>query len=304
MPPLLKKGLKMIALLLLGFLAINGLPVKAQRINGLNSTPIDSVEAPQMSFHRPVNSSVWFEAGSSHLADTYLTPLHYDGQHFGLAFQRLQSLKYSPNDWHTELYGRLSTEHTRNPARNATLWNLSLEARWGMFRKFNLPAGIGLAPGLSLGADAGAIYLDRNGNNPLSAKGSVTLNISAIAWRSFFYKGWRLELRYQPTLPLTGVFFSPDYGELYYEIYLGNHRNLVHGAWPGNFFRLDNLLTLDITRGASALRLGYSNTVFSSKANHIVTRRITHAFVLGISTNWFSVSRTGNIPGTKLKFAL
>ncbi len=91
-------------------------------------------------------------------------------------------------------------------------------------------------------------------------------------------------------LPLTGIFFSPEYGELYYEIYLGNHSNLVRGAWPGNFFRLDNLATLDLRFGATILRLGYRCGVMSSKASDIVTRRITHTAVIGIASEWLALS--------------
>ena len=96
--------------------------------------------------------------------------------------------------------------------------------------------------------------------------------------------------RYRAELPLTGIFFSPQYGELYYEIYLGNRKGLVRGAWPGNFFRLENLATLDFRFGATVLRIGYRCDIFSSKASHIVSRRIGHTAVVGIATEWVSLS--------------
>ena len=102
--------------------------------------------------------------------------------------------------------------------------------------------------------------------------------------------GRPLTLRYQPVLPVAGVFFSPDYGELYYEIYLGNHSGLAHFAWWGNYFMLDNHLTADLSLGATSLRLGYSGRIFSSKVNDIVTHVFTHAFVVGISGEWMSLN--------------
>lgn len=92
---------------------------------------------------------------------------------------------------------------------------------------------------------------------------------------------------YQPTLPVTGIFFAPDYGELYYEIYPAPP-GLVHGAWWGNYFRLDNLLTADLHLGATSLRIGYKGNLFSSKVNHTVTHIYEHALVIGISGEWLS----------------
>ncbi|MDE6654828.1 MAG: DUF3316 domain-containing protein, partial [Muribaculaceae bacterium] len=103
-----------------------------------------------------------------------------------------------------------------------------------------------------------------------------------------------LTVRYQPTLPLTGVFFSPDYGQLYYQIALGEHDGLLHAAWPGNYFALDNLLTVDLHLGATSLRIGYHNNTFSSKVNNIVSLDITHAVVIGITTEWISLSPTSD----------
>ena len=96
-------------------------------------------------------------------------------------------------------------------------------------------------------------------------------------------------LRYLPSIPLIGAFFSPDYDELYYEIWLGNHQGLSHCAWPGNFFRFDNLLTADLHFGATTLRLGYRCGIFSSKSGDIVSRQISHAFVIGIATEHISL---------------
>ena len=95
--------------------------------------------------------------------------------------------------------------------------------------------------------------------------------------------------------PLVGAFFSPDYGELYYEIYLGNHKGLAHAAWPGNYFRLDNLLSADLHLGNTSLRIGYAADIFSSKTNNIVTRHITHLFVLGVTTESITIGRSRGI---------
>ena len=48
---------------------------------------------------RPVFAAYTVEWGSSHLTDTYLTPLKYDGWHAAFDYQRYQAMKFAPRDW-------------------------------------------------------------------------------------------------------------------------------------------------------------------------------------------------------------
>lgn len=252
-------------------------------------TPADSMSTPETV--RPVTSTYMLETGSAHIADTYLTPLKYDGMHIGMSVSRLKAMCFNPDRYTGQITGRLLLDEARNPARNATMWHIDLALGYNILRKINLPGDIRLLPGIGVGVNGGALYLARNGNNPVAAKAAATLNLTAIIAKRLTFGKINIDLSYQPTLPVTGAFFSPDYGELYYEIYLGNHKGLVHAAWPGNYFKLDNLVSADIHLGDSALRIGYSGIIFSSKANNIVTRHITHSVVIGITTNLLSIPR-------------
>lgn len=240
---------------------------------------------------RPVFAAYTAEFGSGHLTDTYLSPIKYTGWHAALDYQRYQAMRFAPDDWTMRLHFNLGVDKTDNPARNATMWDIMLSADWGMMRRFRpfIPE-LTLAIGGSTGIDVGCLYNARNSNNPASAKAAWTVNLTGFAsWRT---KLWSLpvSLTYQPTLPVAGVFFSPDYGELYYEIYLGDHKGLAHGAWWGNYFKLDNQLTADLHFGATNLRLGYHGSIFSSKVNHVVTHIFSHAFSIGVSGEWLSVN--------------
>lgn len=245
----------------------------------------------------PVTAAYTLEAGSSHLSDTYLTPLKYSGQSFALGYERMQAMAFSPERWVMQLSGRLGLDRALNPARNATMWDLGLELRWGMMHRWDISGvdGLRLYGGGATVLEAGALYLSRNGNNPVSARASWTVGLTGAAVYNFRISRLPVCLRYQPMLPVTGAFFSPDYGELYYEIYLGNHSGLAHAAWFGNYFRLDNLLTADLRLGSTNLRLGYRADVMSTKVNNIVTRRVTHSFVIGVSGEWLSLPRSGRI---------
>ena len=97
-----------------------------------------------------------------------------------------------------------------------------------------------------------------------------------------------ITLRWQAQLPVAGVFFAPEYDESYYEIYLGNRRNLAHLGWWGNRFDLDHQLTADFRLGGTILRIGYHGTIERSWANHLNTHITTHAIVIGIGGEFFT----------------
>lgn len=251
-------------------------------------------EADSIRPYRPVAGAYTIGLGSAHICNTYLTPLHYDGWGVTLRYERLQAMGFDPERWVMQLDGRLDFDRTRNPARNATMTGLELRLGWAMMRRHRDVA----APGLSLywggytDIGAGGLLLARNGNNPAQAKAQWSVGATAMAALNIRAGRLPVTLRYQARVPLTGVFFSPDYGELYYEIYLGNHSGLVHAAWPGNHFRLDNLLTADLHLGNTCLRVGYGCDIFSSKAANIVSRETRHRFVIGVTTETITIGRS------------
>lgn len=239
---------------------------------------------------RPVTSSYTYEIGGATLANTYLTPLKYKGWDMALNYERMQAMKFNPEKWVMRLTAGIDLNRTDNPAKNATMWRLVADFSWGMTYRFKLPHNITLAGGGSTSLNLGCVYNARNGNNPVAVEAAWTVNLTGYA--SWNVKIGRLPvtLRYQPTIPLTGVFFSPDYGELFYEIYLGNHSGLAHCAWWGNYFRMENLVTADMHLGATSLRVGFRNNILSTSINDITTRTITYSAVIGVTTEWISLN--------------
>lgn len=250
---------------------------------------------------RPVNSSYMLEVGSSHVADTYLSPLKYTGLNFAFEYERVQSMKFNPEQWRQQLKIGVEANATENPAQNSNMYYGNLSASWGMMRVWQLPKNFAVAFGGSAGGNIGGIYNERNGNNPASVKADVTVNATGyLTWRTRVGR-MPVMFRWQTTMPLAGVFFSPEYDELYYEIYLGNHGGLVHGAWPGNYFRWDNLVTADLDFTTTRLRFGFRSRVLSSEVNHITTRIFSYAFVVGLSGDWFSLSPRKGLPSKTSK---
>lgn len=239
---------------------------------------------------RPVNSVWMVEGGSSHLGDTYLSPLKYTGWNASLQYERMQAMRHDPERWNMQWRMGVEVNGADNPAKNSTMYYANANVSWGMMRKFTLPWGIGAGAGGFAGVNLGCVYNGRNGNNPASAKADATVGVTGYLYRRFSIGRLPVMVKWQTQLPLAGAFFSPEYDELYYEIYLGNHRNLAHCAWPGNFFRWDNLLTADMDFGNTHLIAGMRSRVYSTGVNHINTRIFTWAFVLGVGGDWMSVS--------------
>lgn len=239
---------------------------------------------------RPVTSSYTIGAGSSHLADTYLSPLKYTGWHTDFHYERMQAMKFNPEKWVMQMRLGIQADRTENPARNTNIWYWGLDFSWSMMHRWQLPYNITVAGGGQAMLYAGTLYNKRNSNNPCSAKASLTLGITGYAAWNFTLRKLPVTLRYQPSLPVIGAFFSPEYGELYYEIYMGNRNGLAHCAWWGNHIRFDQMLTADLHFGSTSLRVGYSGSILSTKVNHLVTHIYTHAAVIGISSEWISLN--------------
>lgn len=240
--------------------------------------------------YRPATSALTIGVpGFSHITNTYLSPLKYEGWSVSLDAVRLQAMKFNPDRWIMQMQSSLQLDRTENPARNALMWRLDLYLQWGMMARWRLPHDITLAVGPATSVDAGVLYNPRNGNNPVAVEAAWTIDASAMAAWNFRIKRLPVTLVYQTSFPLTGVFFSPDYGQLYYEIYLGNDKGLARFAHPGNYNGWRNLIAVDLHFGSRALRLGYRTHWTASRASHITNNIWTGAFVIGLAGEWMRV---------------
>lgn len=239
--------------------------------------------------YRPVRSAWMVEAGSSHLLDSYLSPLKYTGWHTALNYERTQAMKFYPQRWVQQLNLGVELNRGENPAKNAYQLYGNLHAGWSMSYRWELPNRLWFSAGGEVQGNLGGVYSARNGNNPASVKADIDLGFTGAAGWRFNLRHTPVRLRWQTSMPLLGTFFSPEYDELYYEIYLGNNHGLMHCAWPGNMFRWDNLVTSDISLGNTALRLGVRSSIYSTEVNHITTRNFSYSFIIGVVTDWISV---------------
>ena len=240
---------------------------------------------------RPVASMFSAEAGHTSILDSYVSPIRYGGGYYRLGYERQQATGFSPEKCIHQLSVGVDYGYTHNPAGNHTMHALMADAKWGMMRRWSdvFTPGLQLMLGGSTQFRGGALYNANNSNNVVSAHIHWSVGLMGQAVYNFNIKRLPVTLRYQATLPVMGVFFSPDYDEAYYEIYLGNHSNLAHFGWWGNRFDLENLVTADLHLGNTILRVGYRNRIITSWVNNINNREISHSLVVGIGGEWLSV---------------
>ena len=168
------------------------------------------------------------EAGYASVHDSYLTPITYDGWDLAMGYEAMRSLR--ADKWLWQLQVGADYNNVENKAHNNTLHKLVGDITFDMQRQWRgvFSPRLNLAVGPMTQLRAGIIYDEVNSNNPVSVRAHWNVGVTGMA--SMDTRFWRLPvtLRYQLQLPVAGVFFAPEYDESYYEIYLGNHRNLAH----------------------------------------------------------------------------
>ena len=140
-----------------------------------------------------------------------------------------------------------------------------------------------LAGGATAGIDGGTIYLVRNGNNPVQALLWTGISLTLRGeYDKIRLLGKKLTISENVEIPTLGAFFCPQYGETYYEIYVGNHSELAHFGWWGNRPQVKSRLIADWHLGKYALSLGFEYRYQGLECNDITTRQAVCSGIIGI----------------------
>lgn len=231
---------------------------------------------------RPVFGSYRLEVGRRTAYSSYLSPFSYAGTDFALSGFWTKMLPQNPHHLAMHFDGRVNFASLENPAGSASEYDLHALVSWGLEWQKRWPGYWTFGAGGEVGVWGGMLYLMRNSNNPVSAQFST--GISAGVYGSKLLRIGKLPVLVSDriSLPLASGFFCQDYGEPYYEIYLGNRKGLAHFGWPGNRFGINNLLMVTLDLGRTAMELGYRFTFQNEQANNLTTRLTSHMFVVGV----------------------
>ena len=221
------------------------------------------------------------DAGYASIHDSYLTPITYDGFDLALGYEAMHA---TSRQWLWQLQVGVDYNNVENAARNNTLHKLMGDITFDMQRQWRgaLLRRIDLSVGPMTQLRAGVLYNPAASNNTVTARAHWNVGITGMAAMRTRIGRLPMTLRYQAQLPVLGVFFAPEYDESYYEIYLGNHRNLAHLGWWGNRLDMTHYLGADLHLGKTTLRLGYRTHLEHWNVNHLKVHDVTHSLVLGI----------------------
>ena len=223
------------------------------------------------------------EGGYASVHDSYLSQVTYDGWNLAMGYE---TLRHAARPWLWQLAAGVDYSHVENPARNNTLHKVMGDITFAMQRRWRgvMARRLDLSAGPMAQLRAGVVYNPAASNNTVTARAYGGVGLAAMA--ALDTRVWRLPvtLRYQAQLPALGVFFAPDYGESYYEIYLGNRHGLAHVGWWGNRLDLNHYLGADLHLGRTVLRVGYRGRLERWRVAGIHVHDVTHSLVLAIGT--------------------
>lgn len=228
----------------------------------------------------PVNQATLLGIGKAFLNDTYLSPLKYSGTSISLMHDRIQGTRYFRGNLLLQQQFLIQTAFTKNPTASVNEYYGNLNYRLSGFYPLFAEANLRFYGGGGWEASLGGIYNERNTNNPGSVKVSTNFNLSAMA-----ICNWKmLTFRWQLSTPFAGVFFSPEYGHSYYEIFeLGNNEGTVHFGSFHNQLALRNYFTVDVPVQRVTIRAAYLGDYHKTRVNKLDTRIISHQFMIGFA---------------------
>ena len=218
--------------------------------------------------------------GKAYLTDTYLSPLQYEGSTFSLLHERTNGTSLWDKKMLLQQKFLIQTAFTQNPSASASEYygniHYTISGLYPMYtiQDFRLFGGLGLDAAL------GGLYNARNSNNPGSLKVSTNIQFSLQAlyrWRAFTF-------RWQSTAPVLGLFFSPEYGHSYYEIFaLGNDKGVIQLGSLHNQLALQNYFTVDFPIKNITVRTGYLGSFYKTNVNDLLTKLSSHQFLIGFA---------------------
>ncbi len=227
-----------------------------------------------------VNHSTLFGIGKVYLSDSYLSPLTYSGISMTLMHDRLKRTPHFAGKLLLQQQFQIQVGITENPTASASEYYGDIGYYLTGFYPLLQTSRFKLLGGGGWDASLGGIYNVRNSNNPGSLKVSTNLNLSALALCNLRWG----TLRWQLSTPFVGMFFSPEYGHSYYEIFtLGNNKGTVHLGSFHNQLSLRNYFTVDIPLQRVTLRVGYLGDYYQTHVNELTTKIVIHQFVLGLA---------------------
>ncbi|MDR1764060.1 MAG: DUF3316 domain-containing protein [Dysgonamonadaceae bacterium] len=227
--------------------------------------------------------------GIGKVYDTYLSPLDYSGKNVAVYSEQLKATGMASGKIIAQTQYSINYSWSKNKAETASYYTGLFDYNYGMFYKFSPAPKLRIFAGTQAGCLLGFIYNNRNGNNPAAGKFHLNLNLSAIASYEMKIKSLPLRFGYQISLPFAGIMYSPDFGQSYYEISLGDDSQLAYLSSFHNYLAVKNILTVDVPLKSFTLKLGYVHSYYETQINSLDSRISSGTFCVGVAKNFLIV---------------
>ena len=236
-----------------------------------------------------ITSSHMLGVGETRILDTYLSQEHFSG--LGLSFLATVERNQPGRNWSTLMEHEANISNVKDRADSKQELEGAYNFYWGKLYGIELMNGrLTLQGGGLVNASLGFIYNTSNSNNPAQARAHLNLMPTGVACYHFPLFRKPVTVRYELSLPLAGIMFSPNYGQSNYEIF--SRGNYDHNIVPTSFVSSPewrHLLTFDAQLSSKVtLRIGYLGNMQQAKVNNLRQHVYTHRLLIGI-TRRFSI---------------
>ncbi|NDV64153.1 DUF3316 domain-containing protein [Bacteroides sp. 224] len=236
--------------------------------------------------------TMMYGVGLANVYDTYLSPQEYKGIDFRLSRENMRMSKKFDGNVSIQNFFLANIAYTHNQADNNNTISGLFNWNYGMHYNFRVTNNFKILLGGLGDFNGGFVYNLHNSNNPTSIRAYINLDVSGMLVWDLKIKNRPFTLRYQANAPFVGVFFSPNYGQSYYEILtLGNYSGVFKLTSFHKQLSIRQMLSVDIPIRYAKIRFTYLWDMQQSKVNNLQTHTYGHVFMVGAVKEFYRIKR-------------
>ncbi len=208
-------------------------------------------------------------AGYTYQHDGYLSPQVYDGFNVQYKYEWwLRLAKEKP--WSQIVKLQLNAGRGINESYSNSMLHGHVDIAWGAHYHWSILPQLSLMGGGIANFNLVGKMIGRNVNNPGSADGALTIDLSGGLDYDFKIKNSEFRLRYMLQMPIVGCMFVPEIGASYYEMFsLWHLDNAFHLSAPHNMYGINHGLYFDMQFRRSTWRIGVEHETRHWHANQV-----------------------------------